>query len=172
LFLKLHGVVRPLSLKTDVLKKRNRSSTSPRPINKKRPAVQHVSAKAHTGGWEKQPEAGGGAGLLVKQDPPHREARKTSEPGVVVLEPTSHEATSERYAQSQHVHGICQDIYDNLLPHITQVDRHSITEILTTLIYGLSATLRDIPMRPSLSMGGYIKAFQRYILSQATALQF
>lgn len=29
LFLKLHGVVRPLSLKTDVIKKRNRSGSSP-----------------------------------------------------------------------------------------------------------------------------------------------
>lgn len=36
LFLKLHGVVRPLSLKTDVIKKRNRGSGNPGPISHSR----------------------------------------------------------------------------------------------------------------------------------------
>lgn len=36
LFLKLHGKVRPLSLKTDVIKKRNRTSTTHRASKKKR----------------------------------------------------------------------------------------------------------------------------------------
>jgi GATA-binding protein len=35
LFLKLHGAVRPLSLKTDVIKKRNRNTNNPKPPNRK-----------------------------------------------------------------------------------------------------------------------------------------
>lgn len=43
LFLKLHGVVRPLSLKTDVIKKRNRGSGAPMPVGS---AATRASKKA------------------------------------------------------------------------------------------------------------------------------
>lgn len=43
LFLKLHGVVRPLSLKTDIIKKRNRGSGNPIPVG---PASTRASKKA------------------------------------------------------------------------------------------------------------------------------
>ncbi|ORY86908.1 hypothetical protein BCR37DRAFT_411704 [Protomyces lactucae-debilis] len=46
LFLKLHGVVRPLSLKTDVIKKRNRGGTSVSGTNNTTPAQQQGQASA------------------------------------------------------------------------------------------------------------------------------
>ncbi|OQO07030.1 hypothetical protein B0A48_07596 [Cryoendolithus antarcticus] len=45
LFLKLHGVVRPLSLKTDVIKKRNRGSGNTMPGNSTRSAKKSASRK-------------------------------------------------------------------------------------------------------------------------------
>jgi GATA zinc finger len=45
LFLKLHGVVRPLSLKTDVIKKRNRSSGAAQPSKAKAKSTSGVNSK-------------------------------------------------------------------------------------------------------------------------------
>lgn len=45
LFLKLHGVVRPLSLKTDVIKKRNRSSGAAQPSKTKAKATASSNSK-------------------------------------------------------------------------------------------------------------------------------
>ncbi|KAG2187017.1 hypothetical protein INT44_003245 [Umbelopsis vinacea] len=45
LFLKLHGVVRPLSLKTDVIKKRNRSSGAAQPTKAKAKSTSGVNSK-------------------------------------------------------------------------------------------------------------------------------
>jgi hypothetical protein len=45
LFLKLHGVVRPLSLKTDVIKKRNRSSGAAQPSKAKAKSTSGVNTK-------------------------------------------------------------------------------------------------------------------------------
>jgi GATA-binding protein len=52
LFLKLHGVVRPLSLKTDVIKKRNRGSGGSMPVGSMRSkkAASRKNSVAHNGG--------------------------------------------------------------------------------------------------------------------------
>lgn len=51
LFLKLHGVVRPLSLKTDVIKKRNRGSGNAMPVgtSRSKKAASRKNSVAHTG---------------------------------------------------------------------------------------------------------------------------
>jgi len=77
LFLKLHGVVRPLSLKTDIIKKRNRGSGNSIPIGtastrsskkaSRKNSVQQAlvttppSAKAHSGNDSESPQSGQGS---------------------------------------------------------------------------------------------------------------
>ncbi|KAI9654315.1 MAG: hypothetical protein M1831_005480 [Alyxoria varia] len=48
LFLKLHGVVRPLSLKTDVIKKRNRGGAGNAPVNSRAKARSRKNSTAQT----------------------------------------------------------------------------------------------------------------------------
>lgn len=77
LFLKLHGVVRPLSLKTDIIKKRNRGSGNSIPIGtastrsskkasrknsiQQTPVTTPPSAKAHSGNDSESPQSGQGS---------------------------------------------------------------------------------------------------------------
>lgn len=62
LFLKLHGVVRPLSLKTDVIKKRNRGSGNTVPVgtsrSKKAASRKNSVAQANTGAAGSSKQAG------------------------------------------------------------------------------------------------------------------
>lgn len=78
LFLKLHGVVRPLSLKTDIIKKRNRGSGNTVPIGtastrsskkasrknsvQQTPVTTPPSAKAHSGNDSESPQSAQGSG--------------------------------------------------------------------------------------------------------------
>lgn len=78
LFLKLHGVVRPLSLKTDVIKKRNRGSGNSMPVGaastrsskkasrrnsvQQTPATTPTSAKAHSAENSESPPSVQGSG--------------------------------------------------------------------------------------------------------------
>lgn len=77
LFLKLHGVVRPLSLKTDIIKKRNRGSGNSIPIGttstrsskkasrknsvQQTPVTTPPSTKAHSGNDSESPQSGQGS---------------------------------------------------------------------------------------------------------------
>ena len=77
LFLKLHGVVRPLSLKTDIIKKRNRGSGNSIPIGtastrsskkasrknsvQQTPVTTPPSAKAHSGNDSESPQSAQGS---------------------------------------------------------------------------------------------------------------
>ncbi|KAL8700050.1 MAG: hypothetical protein Q9224_001143 [Gallowayella concinna] len=76
LFLKLHGVVRPLSLKTDIIKKRNRGTGSQLPIGA---AATRSSKKASRKNSIHQPPAT--APVLVKAPGPNDSASPSSNHG-------------------------------------------------------------------------------------------
>ena len=184
LFLKLHGVVRPLSLKTDVIKKRyRRSEMGLRAVGTLGRTKPIYSAKP-------APVSGGVSPIMVK------EQAEGSEPTVIPFDKTFvgiNTITQDKARWSQemkgsgnrfpymptkmsgitaprdqpsdmHVRSICQDIYHHLLPHIARISRVGLSRILADLIRGLSASLRGIPLRPGLSMEGYVKACQRCAL--------
>ncbi|KAL4890698.1 hypothetical protein BDV59DRAFT_184004 [Aspergillus ambiguus] len=94
LFLKLHGVVRPLSLKTDVIKKRNRSSANSLAVGTSRSAkksarknsVQQSSAAiAPPPSAAATSRAQSGAGAAASESPPAGGVSSTRAPGVVPI---------------------------------------------------------------------------------------
>ncbi|KAF8587979.1 glucocorticoid receptor-like (DNA-binding domain) [Ramaria rubella] len=91
LFYKLHGVVRPLSLKTDVIKKRNRASGLPNASRKGAPALPKLAAgnrprssttsmaSGTRGGAVGNAGAGAGATLAMKRQRRSSAGRRTTD---------------------------------------------------------------------------------------------
>lgn len=124
LFLKLHGVVRPLSLKTDVIKKRNRGSGATAPVGTSRSkkaasrknsvAQASTSAVARSGNADPDTPGSGGAGtstptastnndkpvkqvIAIAPGPPKPAPAQSSAP----LAPTSTRPVAPRRARRQ-----------------------------------------------------------------------
>ena len=95
LFLKLHGVVRPLSLKTDVIKKRNRGSGGAVPVGttstrSKKPAARKNSIQQAT---VTTPTSAKGQGTYSSESPPSAQG-STNDSSTAGSTPTSHGATA------------------------------------------------------------------------------
>ncbi|KAF2083148.1 hypothetical protein K490DRAFT_15583, partial [Saccharata proteae CBS 121410] len=113
LFLKLHGVVRPLSLKTDVIKKRNRGSGNSVPVNSTRsskkssrknsiahtPATTPTSGKASAGDSESpKSTAGSVTSTTAANTQSNMAASNASKAGVVPIAPGPPKAQSQQSA--------------------------------------------------------------------------
>lgn len=94
LFLKLHGVVRPLSLKTDVIKKRNRGSGSSLPVGASGGAATRASKKIGT-----TPTSSSGPGTR-KNSIINVSTNTNTAPAAQVTTPTSAHARSGNESQS------------------------------------------------------------------------
>lgn len=98
LFLKLHGVVRPLSLKTDVIKKRNRGSGASLPVggsstrSKKNPSNTASGPASRKNSTLAIPAAGNAAAAAA--------AAATSKPTQAATPPATHRAGSANEADS------------------------------------------------------------------------
>ncbi|KAK7045583.1 Sodium- and chloride-dependent GABA transporter 1 [Paramarasmius palmivorus] len=83
LFYKLHGVVRPLSLKTDVIKKRNRASGTPSGTSKKTSAgaaggLPKIATRPRASSSASNGALAGGGGSLVGSEGMKRQRRTSS----------------------------------------------------------------------------------------------